>query len=136
VGTQIKASLFDSKPTLQNLEREFRINQTAVQRQQHRQRMTTTLEWNLTKRDMDLPRLEKTLERQRISVVWMEGKGGRKENVFYVDHETMAVFDGSQLGERYDAAALRQRLAPTIVQEEKQVLKQHQRHHHTIMHDL
>jgi hypothetical protein len=135
-GTSIKASLFNSKPTLDKLEKKFELNLAEAQRQQHRQRVTANLEWNMAKKNMDLPTLQKTLEKERITMVWTEAKDGKKQNVFYVDHETKAVFDGSKLGERYDAAALRQRLVPTQVQEEKQVLHHQQRHHHTIMHDL
>jgi nitrogen fixation protein FixH len=135
-GVHIKASLFNGKPTLDKLEKKFELNLAEEQRQQHRQRVTANLEWNMAKKNMDLPTLQKTLEKERITMVWTEAKEGKKQNVFYVDHETRAVFDGSKLGERYDAAALRQRLVPTPVQEEKQVLNHRQRHHHTIMHDL
>jgi len=136
VGRYIKASLFDSKPTLRRLEHQFVLHQEDVRRQQYRQRVTTILEWNMAKKNMDLPGLRKALEQERISMVWMERKIEHAQNIFYVDHETRAVFDGRQLGEHYDAAALRQRLVPTIAQEEKQVLEHRQRHHHKIKYDL
>jgi hypothetical protein len=135
-GTYIKASLFNSRPTLDRLEKKFELNLAEVQRQQHRQRVTANLEWNMARKNMDLPTLQKALEKERITMVWTEAKEGRKQNIFYVDHETRAVFDGSKLGERYNAVSLRQRLVPTPVQEEKQVLHHRQRQHHTIMHDL
>ncbi|MDO6433053.1 relaxase/mobilization nuclease domain-containing protein [Flavitalea sp. BT771] len=135
-STYIKASLFNSKPTLDKLEKKFELNLAEAQRQQHRQRVTANLEWNLARKNMDLPSLQKALEKERITMVWMESKEGKKQNIFYVDHETRAVFDGNKLGERYDATALHERLAPTAMQEEKQALNHRQRHHHTIMHDL
>jgi len=135
-GSYIKASLFNSKPTLDKLEKKFELNLAEAQRQQHRQRVTVNLEWNMAKKNMDLPTLKKALERERITMVWTEAKEGKKQNIFYVDHETKAVFDGNKLGERYDAAALHHRLAQASVQEEKQVLQHRQRHHHTIMRDL
>lgn len=136
VGRHIKASLFDSKPTLKRLEQEFASHQVEAQRQKHRQRVTAALEWNMAKKNMDLPGLRKALEQERISMVWMERKIENAQNIFYVDHETRAVFDGRQLGERYDAAVLRQRLVPTVVQEERQVLQHRQRHHHKLKYDL
>jgi len=136
VGRHVKASQFDNRPTLERLEREFASHQTETQRPQHRQRVTATLEWNMVKKNMDLPTFRKALEKERISMVWLSGKYENAQNIFYVDHETKAVFDGRQLGERYDAVALRQRLVQTIVLEERQVLQQRQRHHHKIKHDL
>jgi hypothetical protein len=124
----VKASLFDSKPTLERLERQFALNRGDVLREQHRQRVVATLAWNMTKKGMDLPTLEKELQRQRISVVWSK----KRESVFYVDHETKAVFDGARLGERYNAAALRDRLVSVQVQEQVLSQHQHQRHRHSL----
>ena len=136
MGSPIKASRFDSKPTLERLEQEFASHQGEAQRQQHRLRVTATLDWTMAKKDMDLPTLRRSLEKERISMVWLEGGYEKARRIFYVDHETRAVFEGGRLGERYDAVELRQRLVPTISQKEKQVLLQRQRHHHTLKHEL
>jgi len=122
-----KASRFDGNPTLDKLEKRMAETLKESLRQQHRQRVTTLLEWNITKKSMDMPTLEKALQREQISMVWM--KEGRSENqkLFYVDHATRAVFDGDELG-GYDATTLRQRLPQTQVQEQKQTLQHRQRH--------
>ncbi len=135
-GRPIKASRFDSKPTLQRLEQEFVSHQAEVQRQQHRQRVMATLDWTMAKKNMDLPTFRRSLDKERISMVWLGGRYEKALRIFYVDHETRAVFEGRHLGERYDAVALQQRLVPTIVQEEKQVLQHRQRQHHTLKHYL
>jgi len=136
VGRYVQASRFDSKPTLSRLEQEISSHLADTLRQQHRQRVTATLEWNMVKKNMDLPSFRKELEKERITMVWLNGKYENAQNIFYVDHETKAVFDGRQLGDRYDAAALRRRLVPTIEREEKLVLEHTQQHHYKITHHL
>lgn len=123
-----KASGFDDRPTLDKLEQRMAQNLRDGLRQQHRQRVTTLLEWNITKKIMDLPTLEKVLQREQISMVWMKEGRGDAQKVFYVDHSTRAVFDGNELGNGYDAATLRQRLPQTHVQEQKQTLQHRLRH--------
>ena len=72
--------------------------------------------------------LEKALQREQISMVWMKDDRKDTQKLFFVDHATRAVFDGAELGSRYDAVTLRQRLPQTQVQEQKQVLQHRQRH--------
>jgi hypothetical protein len=123
-----KASSFDGNPTLDKLEKRMAETLKEGLRQQHRQRVTTLLEWNITKKSMDMPTLEKVLKREQISMVWMKEGRGENQKLFYVDHATRAVFDGNELGSGYDATTLRQRLPQTQVQEQKQVLQHRQRH--------
>ena len=128
LAAYFKASDFDNKPTLDKLEKRMAETLKEELRQQHRQRVTTLLEWNITKKSMDLSTLEKVLQREQISIVWMKEGRGDTQKVFYVDHSTRAVFDGKELGNGYDAATLRQRLPQTQVQEQKQTLQHRQRH--------
>jgi asparagine synthetase B (glutamine-hydrolysing) len=123
-----KASGFDVGATLPKLEILMAQTLKEASRQQHRQRVTTLLEWHITKKHMDLPTLEKSLQREQISMVWMKDRRGDSEKLFYVDHSSRAVFGGHELGSGYEAATLRQRLPAVQVQEQKQVLQHRQRH--------
>jgi len=123
-----KASRLDGNPTLDKLEKRIAENLKEELRQQHRQRVTTLLEWNITKKSMDMTTLEKALQREQISMVWMKDDRRDTQKLFFVDHATRAVFGGAELGSRYDAVTLRQRLPQTQVQEQKQVLQHRQRH--------
>lgn len=127
LAAYFKASDFDGSPTLDKLEKRMAETLKESLRQQHRQRVTTLLEWNITKKSMDLPTLEKALQREQISMVWMKEDRSENQKLFYVDHATRAVFDGGELG-GYDATTLRQRLPQTQVQEQKQTLQHRQRH--------
>ncbi|HVW60103.1 MAG TPA: hypothetical protein VHC48_08720 [Puia sp.] len=49
---------------------------------------------------MDPERLQKALQKERITMVWMKDKTPGEKRLFYVDHQTRSVFDARQLDER------------------------------------
>jgi hypothetical protein len=123
-GSQIKASQFDSKPTLARLEKQFQLNLAESRRQEHKQHVQTAVDWALVQLSLDLAGLQKALVSQRISMVWMKGKETGEQNLYYVDHQTSAVFDGRQLGECYHGKGLEQRCAPSLTPEQQQAQEQ------------
>ncbi|HVU56052.1 MAG TPA: relaxase/mobilization nuclease domain-containing protein [Puia sp.] len=125
---QFKASSIDKKLTLDRLEQRMAEGLKEPARQQHRQRVATLLEWHITKKNMDLSGLEKALQREQISMAWMDDGRSKDQKLFVIDHASKMVFDGHELGNGYDATTLRQRLAPTPIQEQKQVQQHQQRH--------
>jgi len=122
IRTPIKASLFDSKPTLDKLERQYILNQS--QRQQHRQRLTVAIDWTLLKHSMDPGDFKKAMEKERISVVWEEDKSTQRQKIYYIDHQSRAVFEGRDLGERYTAEAIEERCHQQLTQKQEQTLKE------------
>jgi hypothetical protein len=120
--SQIKASNLESKPTLTNLEKNFTLHRSS--RQEHRDRLTIAIEWAFIEHSPDLPDFKRLLEKEKISVVLQKDPGGASQNVFYVDHETKAVFEGATLGDRYTADAIIQRCTQKMLTEQEQELRQ------------
>jgi hypothetical protein len=125
-GAYIKASAFESRPTLQNLEQKFKLNQSL--REQDRVRFTTAIDWAFYKKSPDLQAFREALGRQRINTVLQRDKTGELKEIFYVDHEAKIVFDGKALGTRYTAEGINQRcVSETVYREQQQLLLNQQR---------
>ena len=124
VSGYIKASLFDSKPTLARLEKQFQLNLADPRRPEHKLHVQTAVDWALVQRSLDMTGLQKTLVSQRISMVQMKGKEAGEQSLYYVDHQTRAVFDGRQLGANYHGKGLEQRCAPALTPEQQQAQEQ------------
>jgi len=123
-GSQIKASAFDSKPTLAKLEKQFQINRAETRRLEYAQHIQAAVDWALLQRKLDPAGLQKALQSQRITMVRMKEKETGEERLFYVDHQTKAVFDARQLGERYHGKGLEQRCVPALTPEQQQAQEQ------------
>jgi ribosomal protein S24E len=123
-GSKIKASLFDSKPTLAKLEKQFQINKAEARRPEYLQHIQAVIDLALLHRKLDPASLQKALQNQRISMVRMKERETGEERLFYVDHQNRTVFDARQLGERYHGKGLEQRCAPPLTPEQQQAQEQ------------
>ncbi|MBN9383539.1 MAG: relaxase/mobilization nuclease domain-containing protein [Chitinophagaceae bacterium] len=119
-GSQVKASAFDSKPTLARLERQFELHRSEPRRQEYAEHIQAAVDWALAQRQLDPAGLEKSLQKERITMVRMKDKTAGEERLFYVDHQTRSVFDARQLGERYHGKGLDQRCTPKLTPEQQQ----------------
>lgn len=118
IGIPLKASTFDFKPILNNLEKKFVLN--APLQEPHRQRVTTAIDWTLATKSHDLSTFRKSLEKERISAVLQQDKSGVLQGIQYVDHQAKCVFDGASLGSKYDVQSIRERCEQTQVATQKQ----------------
>jgi Relaxase/Mobilisation nuclease domain len=109
LGAYIKASAFDSKPTLKNLERNFRLN--APLREVHRQRIGAAISWALGGEAQGLETFKEELENESIHVDLRKDEQG-KQRIWYIDHSSKAVFEGNTLGVHYTAEAILKRTIP------------------------
>lgn len=137
-GSQIKASTFYSRPILRRLEERYLINRSEAQRLQHQQRITNAIDWALVKKSIPLSAFQKALEKERISAVWKQDPKGALQNIYYVDHQTKAVFDGHTLGSRYNAAAIQERCVPDpqrVQQITRGISQQHKSHQQQQQHE-
>lgn len=123
-GSQIKASLFDSKPTLARLEKQFQVNLADTRRQEYAQHIQAAVDWALAQRQLDPAGLQMALQSERITLVRTKGKETGEERLYYVDHQTRSVFDGQQLGERYHGKGLEQRCASPLTPEQQKAQEQ------------
>jgi hypothetical protein len=121
-GQYIKASAFDSRPTLKNLEKRFAQNQSL--REAHRRHLTTAIDWTLAGKAPDWNGFVAALGRARIGVRPQPDKDGGPEQIWYVDYQSRTVFEGTALGAKYTAESIRQRCAQTLAPAEQQSLQQ------------
>jgi hypothetical protein len=128
----IKASAFSSQPTLSNLEKRFAEN-IHVQ-EQHRRRLTSTVDYALAGKKLSFPAFQQAMAREKINLVVQQDGGGAR-TIWYVDHQTKTVFEGAALGAKYTEAGILQRCIPDEPYQQ-QVQAESQRQDHRIRHSL
>jgi len=117
VGVPIKASSIYNKPTLVFLESKFSEN--ALGRERDLPRMKAALDWVLLKSPGSLEEYKTALVKEHISVAIRRGDLGRVYGLTYIDHQTKAVFNGSDIGKAYSANQIIQRFDNGATQEQR-----------------
>jgi hypothetical protein len=118
VGLPIKASLFHNKPTLRYLDERFSSNEAA--RQPYKARVRNAIDLALLKQPKySLESLTTVLEKDGIKAVLRQNKDGILYGLTFVDHRTMCVFNGSDLGKAYSARGIQERCGGNNVKQEK-----------------
>lgn len=145
-GAYFKASSFPSRPTLDRLEQRFTENFSA--REEHRRRLTSTIDYALAGSTLSFEAFRQTLGGQQVSVITprsagansaVSGSADPREGIWYVDHRTQTVFEGGGLGARYSASGVQQRCLPEEVYQQKQqsqAQEEAQRQSHRMRHSL
>jgi hypothetical protein len=104
IGVPLKASFFDCKPTLANLEKQFAENLPLKERRcQH---LRAEISWQLYKEHQDLESFERALEWQQIRVILQRDKAGQCKEVAYVDFRNKCALNGDELGKHGDRMAI------------------------------
>ena len=111
VGVPIKASSIGCKPILENLEKKFATNETA--KEPLKQRTKNVIDDCLLKAPGSMKQLVTDLAQKEIYTVLRQNVEGRLYGITFVDNQNKCVFNGSDLGKGYSAAALQSRLAST-----------------------
>jgi len=119
VGKSIKASDFLLKPTLAKLEEKFVLNTSL--RETHPLRVTGAINWTFAGTPPDWQGFVRDMEREGIDVVLLADKKGGPKDIFFVDHDRKAVFEGARLGPSYLLQALRERCSPERSREEQEL---------------
>jgi len=109
-GAPIKASSIYGKPTLKTLEEKFRLNETL--RKPLKEKLKTTIAQTLQK-TADRTSFEKALKDQNIDVLFRCSHDGRIYGATFIDHQSKAVFNGSDLGKEFSANPLNERFNKT-----------------------
>ncbi len=107
IGVPIKASTITCQPTLKNLETKFLSNQST--KEPYKQHLKQAIEIGL-RNAPTMKAFVSTLESQNIYAVLRQNPGGVLYGMTYVDNESKCVFNGSDLGKAYSAAAIQSRL--------------------------
>ena len=108
IGVPIKASSISCQPTLNNLERKFTGNQMA--KDSLKAFLRSKLDDCLFKQSASMNDLTIELKTKNIYTVQRQNAEGRLYGITFVDNQNKVVFNGSDLGKGYSAAALQSRL--------------------------
>ena len=108
VGVPIKASAIGCKPILDNLEKKFRINEPG--KESLKQRIKNAVDDCLQTSPANMNNLVAALRQKQIYTVLRQNAEGRLYGITFVDNQNKVVFNGSDLGKGYSAAALQSRL--------------------------
>lgn len=109
VGVPIKASSIGCKPILDNLEKKFTTNEPA--KELLKQRTKNAIDDCLQTSPGSMKHLVSALSQKQIYTVLRQNAEGRLYGITFVDNQNKVVFNGSDLGKGFSAAALQSRLA-------------------------
>ena len=109
VGVPIKASSIGCKPILDNLEKKFAANEVA--KEPLKQRTKNAIDDCLQTSPGNMKILVAALNQKNIYTVLRQNTEGRLYGITFVDNQNKVVFNGSDLGKGYSAAALQSKLA-------------------------
>ena len=109
VGVPIKASSIGCKPILDNLEKKFAANESA--KESLKQGTKNVIDDCLQTSPGSMQNLVAALHQKQIYTVLRQNVEGRLYGITFVDNQNKVVFNGSDLGKGYSAAALQSRLA-------------------------
>lgn len=109
VGVPIKASSISCKPILDNLEKKFTDNETA--KDILKPFVKIKLDECVSLSPSTMTELMEHLKQKNIYTLLRQNAEGRLYGITFVDNQNKVVFNGSDLGKGYSAAALQGRLA-------------------------
>ena len=109
VGVPIKASSIGCKPILANLEKKFAANEAA--KESLKPFVKIKLDDCLSQSPSSIQELTEQLKQKNIYTVLRQNTEGRLFGITFVDNQNKVVFNGSDLGKGYSAAALQSMLA-------------------------
>lgn len=114
VGVPIKASSIGCRPILSNLEQRFTMNEPA--KESLKQRIKNAIDDCLQSSSGNMKSLAAALAQKQIYAVLRQNSKGRLYGITFVDNQNKVVFNGSDLGKGYSAAALQNRV---VIKSEK-----------------
>ncbi len=115
VGVPIKASLFYQKPTLNFLEKKFKLNQSL--KSKLKQHVKVAIDWALHNKTHTLISFEQALQKEGIQTVIRRNHDGIVYGMTYIDYKNKVVFNGSDLGKEYSAKGLIECMAKKMINE-------------------
>ncbi|UOE48688.1 relaxase/mobilization nuclease domain-containing protein [Mucilaginibacter sp. SMC90] len=103
MGVPVKASALPKKPTIRLLEKRFQLNE--LLRRPFREQLKSKIDQASFPSD-SLSRFEKELHQKNIRVIIRKNTEGRVYGLTFIDEVNKVVFNGSDLGKKYSAAAI------------------------------
>jgi len=112
IGVPVKASALYGKPTLNFLEKQFKLNE--VLRSAHRVSVRDIIDKALSTGIATKAEFASALGEVGIRPVFRENSEGRTYGLTFVDHQHKVVFKGSDLGKGYSATAIMNKLQRNV----------------------
>ena len=103
IGVPIKASSIYSKPILKLLEDTFKLNEFL--RKPLKDKLKARID-KVISQSISLEQFKNELKKADVSVIIRQNVDGKIYGISYIDHLNKAVFNGSDLGKNYSAAAI------------------------------
>ncbi|MES2376668.1 MAG: relaxase/mobilization nuclease domain-containing protein [Bacteroidota bacterium] len=103
MGVPIKASSMYSKPTLKLLEDRFRLNDFL--RKPFKEKLKACID-KVRSQAISLEQFKNDLKKNDVTVIVRQNSEGRIYGLSYIDQVNKAIFNGSDLGKNYSAAAI------------------------------
>lgn len=122
IGVPIKASAFHNKPTLNNLEKKFALNE--VKREEFKRRVKVAIDFALFKPGQSIPGLIKALQNEQINTLVRQNEEGRIYGITCIDHKTRCVYNGSDLGKQYSAKGIVERCSTDLELKQSKIIAQ------------
>jgi hypothetical protein len=130
VGVPLKASALYCKPTLKNLEKHFQRG--TLEKQSDKARLTKIIDSFLQGTNhKTLNHFSRHMHSHGINAIFRENKDGRVYGLTFVDNESGAVFNGSDLGKGFSGQALAKQFDESL--HENKVARDKQKHMSTPM---
>lgn len=109
VGVPIKASALPGQPTLKNLQHHFNRNQQrrAVPREALQQKIAAVLDSPCS----NLNYFIQAMEKRNVHCLLRQNEEGRIYGITFIDHQTKAVFNGSEIARAYSIAGIQEALS-------------------------
>lgn len=109
VGVPIKASSIGCKPTLENLEKKFAVNEAA--KEGLKPFVKAKLDECLAKSPATVHGFIELLKQKNIYTLLRQNAEGRLYGITFVDNLKKCVFNGSELGKGYSVASIQSKIA-------------------------
>lgn len=115
IGVPIKASDLHNKPGLRFLEQQYPKNESL--RQPFKARIKNAIDLSLARKTTNsIDDLQMALQKDKVQLVVRQNQDGKVYGLTFIDHQSKSVFNGSDLGKNYSAAAVVDRLNKPAVQ--------------------
>jgi hypothetical protein len=126
LGVPLKASFFDSKPTLDNLEKKMIQNQKL--KLVHEEHVTLSVQWNILKNPDTIQKFKQRMTEDKIQMVLHQDKQGICKDVFYIDLKSKCIYKGSELRVQCNHIAIQRLIDRETVRKFEQAQNQRRRH--------
>jgi hypothetical protein len=109
IGVPIKASSIAYRPTLDNLEKKFALNDQG--REPFKATLKNVIDEAIASKPVSLKEMIAALEKKQVYTVLRQNAEGRLHGITFVDNKNHCVFNGSDLGKQYGIAGIQAKIA-------------------------